>query len=488
MSLWQSLLITLLRSLVVALVALPLCRQLSRGLRSSQRGRWLAWWLLLLPIVAPKLVTGFGYANFSLSLVPYPIWNELFYGLLLLVSVVPIGTVISHFAPPPPLSREALFCARLVRGHRPNVGEQPKFQLPLRDRLPPETAATSIMFLLAFQEFELASLLGVASWTVWLFDAHAGGLLLTESLRYTIMPLACELLILAITVSFVWRDFGKRSAAERFSAQQSTAAVRVLWSYGLLTAVVFCLVPWSFVLQSAWSGWSQLNRNPMVLQETLAGSLVACLAAAMAYATAMAWLHDRQRAASASSAHARQGLRGPLVRWGLPMFGLPGMLGSLVLGLCTLFLFQTDVLQWCYSTPVPWTLGLILFLLPRAMLLILLLGLLRTPEARYLTQLLSDSPVDHQRYQARDLEWHGKWAFHLLAFACLFFWGYGDLTIASILSPPGIVSAPVRLYNLMHYGQSAVLAAMVIVAFGIPSLIVATCVLFRRPLQRGLLS
>ena len=48
-----------------------------------------------------------------------------------------------------------------------------------------------VVFLLAFQEFEIASLMGVTagdahspvSWTVWLFDAHAGGVPLAESLR-----------------------------------------------------------------------------------------------------------------------------------------------------------------------------------------------------------------------------------------------------------------------------------------------------------------
>ncbi len=41
-----------------------------------------------------------------------------------------------------------------------------------------------VVFLLAFQEFEIASLMGITtgdahspvSWTVWLFDQHAGGL------------------------------------------------------------------------------------------------------------------------------------------------------------------------------------------------------------------------------------------------------------------------------------------------------------------------
>ena len=34
------------------------------------------------------------------------------------------------------------------------------------------------------------------------------------------------------------------------------------------------------------------------------------------------------------------------------------------------------------------------------------------------------------------------------------YWAYWELTLASLLLPPGMVAAPVRLYNLMHYGQS----------------------------------
>jgi hypothetical protein len=58
------------------------------------------------------------------------------------------------------------------------------------------------------------------------------------------------------------------------------------------------------------------------------------------------------------------------------------------------------------------------------------------------------------------------------------------LTAAAILSPTALVSAPVRLYNLMHYGHSAVLSAMVVAAFGIPALLVGALMWLRQPVLR----
>ncbi|MFO1021153.1 MAG: hypothetical protein U0903_10710 [Planctomycetales bacterium] len=54
------------------------------------------------------------------------------------------------------------------------------------------------MFLWAYQDFDLASLMGVSSWTVWLFDAQVGGLPLAETLWKTRGPLLLELITLGL--------------------------------------------------------------------------------------------------------------------------------------------------------------------------------------------------------------------------------------------------------------------------------------------------
>ncbi len=115
MSLWEACSWTLLRSAVLVALALPVCFPLCRLLSRTAGGqRRLVWTLLLVPLFAPHLVTGYGYSNFSLSMIHHPVWNEVLYDLLVLFSVVPVGVVLLYFAPPPPLSGEALHCSRLV--------------------------------------------------------------------------------------------------------------------------------------------------------------------------------------------------------------------------------------------------------------------------------------------------------------------------------------------------------------------------------------
>jgi ABC-type Fe3+ transport system permease subunit len=57
--------------------------------------------------------------------------------------------------------------------------------------------------------------------------------------------------------------------------------------------------------------------------------------------------------------------------------------------------------------------------------------------------------------------------------ALLFYWAYFDLTASAILAPPGMTPVTVRLYNLMHYGRTAVLSAMVMVSFAVPVVLAA---------------
>ena len=186
MSFWSSLGITTLRAFVVLFVAMPICWWLTNFMRTYARSRSI-WLLLLLPAIVPRMLTGYGYANFSISLVPYPLWNELLYAVLLLISIVPVGTVLCYFAPPPPLSPEAIHCQTLATQGPSKLNWQ-----RLLNSYGRFSGAAGILLLLAFQEFELASLLGVVSWTVWLFDAQAGGLMLRASLQYALVPLFVE--------------------------------------------------------------------------------------------------------------------------------------------------------------------------------------------------------------------------------------------------------------------------------------------------------
>ena len=82
MSLTEACAWTLLRSVIVALASIPVCRLLANQLNASPAWeRKLAWAALLVPFFSPELIVGYAYRNYSLSLVHYPVWNEILYML-----------------------------------------------------------------------------------------------------------------------------------------------------------------------------------------------------------------------------------------------------------------------------------------------------------------------------------------------------------------------------------------------------------------------
>ena len=280
MSLWVALGITVLRSAILVAVAIPICLWLKAFAQTNQRFRSLAWLLLLVPVIAPRMLAGFGYANFSLSLVAYPIWNELLYAMLLLLTIVPVGTVMCYFAPPAPISRDAMHVLTLA-----DRGET-RLSTAMRGPASQFVAAAGLMFVLAFQEFELASLMGVSSWTVWLFDAQAGGLILTESLRYAVLPVLCELLVVGVVGWIVWKNAGLVARPQESHRPISALGRSGAWGYLALSFVLFCCVPWSFILHAAVLGLPQLSNNFTIGNDIVAGCLFAFLATALAFVLA----------------------------------------------------------------------------------------------------------------------------------------------------------------------------------------------------------
>src|SRR5262249_21697536 len=61
----------------------------------------------------------------------------------------------------------------------------------------------------------------------------------------------------------------------------------------------------------------------------------------------------------------------------------------------------------------------------------------------------------------RTLRWMLETRRQAWALFLLFCWGYFDLTVSAMLSPIGVTPVTVRLYNLMHYGHTPVLSALV---------------------------
>jgi hypothetical protein len=108
---------TLLRGLIIGVLAVAAALLLRTLLADRRRPvRQVAWILLLAPYFTPVLLTGYAYANFSLSLIHHPAINAVFYSALLWWKFTPIAAVILHFTPAP-ISAEAIKVERLEIPH-----------------------------------------------------------------------------------------------------------------------------------------------------------------------------------------------------------------------------------------------------------------------------------------------------------------------------------------------------------------------------------
>jgi hypothetical protein len=489
---------TLFRSLIIGVLAVAAARLVVTLLADRRRPvRQAAWILLLAPYFTPVLLTGYAYASFSLSLIHHPALNTAFYSALLWWKFTPLAAVVLYFTPAP-ISAEAAFCHRLARGdtgstRAPRVSDRAPRSDNARHRAwtsrdgarravdggvnrrtrgacaPPAVvasrwifliragcaggpvAAFAVVFLCAFAEFEMASLMAVKSWTVALFDAHAGGLALGESLHRMAGPLLCQ--AAAITAAFV--VLGRRQVIPGRRREGGSVSRWLAWCH-LVTAFIFVLaIPAAMVMWGTIRGFGLLVENFVLSREILASLLFAAGASTLA-SLAGIWF------GAAAGGH-----RTPSAFWKMILVAavFAGLLGPLVLSLTVLAAVQLPGLILLRDTPVPlvFTLGLVLF--PVALVLKRVLESTRRQDALHLAALLDKSRA------ARELTWRLGTSGKFWAVALLFVWAYWDLTASAILAPIGMTPVTVRLYNLMHYGQIAALSAMTCAALVAPILI-----------------
>jgi hypothetical protein len=519
---------TLLRSLLVVVAILPLCAACRRLLEplTGHRGTW-AWALLLVPFFVPELAVAYAYSNFSLSLIHYPVWNELLYAALIAMRLVPAGTVILRFSPPSPISIEAWHCRRLAARSEPGAFRRMQASLGFAIRGPWRASipAFCLIFILAFQDFEIASLMGTIAWTVWLFDAQAGGLPLGDSLQYALLPVGCAAAVLLPGLWFVCQSRRLQSPAGATVKPLSRPWSAGLWIYLVLAAIVVCGVPAAMIGRGTIDGFSALLQNSAqarsmateIVTAGLLGVIAAvgamlivswCLGRTSGNTTTVGWTtgpsHNvggtsnpslpGQTPNQADRPHDGAGQRSILqgLRWErmgpvlAVLLSLPGLCGALVVSLTVLAVFQWPLLNVFYNSPlpIPVVVALLVYLMPRALLLQVLLLAARRREALYLGELLSRSADAGQRQQGRELSWQMRGRGQFWAAVLLAYWGYLDLTAADLLAPPGVVSAPVRLYNLMHYGRSSVLSAMTCATVLAPAIAIVVAGAVRRQVFR----
>lgn len=439
--------LTLLRSLMVGTLAVATARAL-RGVLADARHSWrrAAWVMLLAPYFTPVLLTGYAYASFSLSLIHHPDLNAAFYTALLWWKFTPLAAVILHFTPVP-VAAEAVHCHRLAQGN--SRWSEWKFLLRAGCGAGP-LAAFAIVFLCAFSEFEMASLMVIKSWTVTLFDAHAGGLALGESVKRTAGPLACE--AAAIVAAFAL--LRRRRFTPPHPNMRETPHHRFAWLYLVMALAFVLLIPAGRILWGAFNGLALIWNNFVLGREILASLLFAAGASVLAGLAALYFPASRSAG-------------GVAAKCGKVMFvtaALLGLLGPLVLSLVVLAAIQLPGLIAVRDTPLPLVFTLGLVLLPTALVLGCVLALTRQQAPLHLVNLMAPSSA------TRELAWRLSTSGKFWAVVLLFVWAYWDLTASAILAPIGMTPVTVRLYNLMHYGQIATLSAMTCVAMAAPVL------------------
>jgi ABC-type Fe3+ transport system permease subunit len=414
----------LARSALVALICAGAGLALTK-LATARRRQWL-WALILTPALAPAILIGYAYSGFAFSLIRFPFWNEALYTLLCAARLAPVVVLVLVFAPRGMSPSAAFIAADLSLNRRLFL-----------TRWRPLLVATGICFLLASIEFEIASLMAVPHWTVTLFDAQVGGMLLGATLRMATLPCLLVAGIALVLLTILLRQGPVAESAQDPPARGCPQALGAVWlGLALLLLVVY---PLGIILGDGAPSLPLLLGDAWLLRDTGTSTGFALVAALCAW-----WL-------------AGWAVEGGHWRWAVAM-ALPGSTGALLISLELLASFQLPVLRLLRDTPLPLLLALILQILPFALLLILLLRRLRPSTATHLAQ-------------SRELRWRLIGRQHCWAFFLLFFLAFLDLTSTAILAPGGISGIFTRLYNLMHYGHSEKLSAMVIAAVLTPVLL-----------------
>ena len=476
MTLWQATLAAAERALLAALLAwllawllaLLLRRPLGSGVgggvgggtasgtgsgAGGHAGRALLVLAAAAVLLMPRLLVGYAWVGVCARLGVVPEAGgttfALLHAVLLGLGSCPLAAAVLLLVPPPPLTDAALHGARLMMaGGRARASRWRRWRLYAWSLLHGERRrhllALGAGFLVAFQDFELASLLRAPSWTVWLFDAQAGGQALGVTLAQASLPASLELLLLGALALLLARSGGASAtlAAAPTAAPPAPANARVtLLACGAL-ALAFAAV---VVLPAAWvtrdlaAGLDAVAANGLLQREMALSLAVAALAAALAV-TAALWLR-----------------RAPT--WLAALLVVPGLCGGLVLGLGLQALFQLPPLQLAYDTVAPLLLGLALLLLPAAVLLQRVLEPRAADPALHAAALLEPGTARQRRAALAlwlVLRGRRRAVLAALLLGCIAF----EVTTSALLAPVAITPVAVRLYNLMHYGHSPALSAM----------------------------
>jgi hypothetical protein len=408
---------------------------------------WRGWALIAAPLCTPALLVSYTYANLALRLTGTPWLLALFYSALIALKLIPLA-VIARRMFPSPITAEARFCEALI----PNRSFASRLAFRLQALSPVPWITGALVFLLAFTDFELASLLSIKTWTAQLFDAHAGGLALSESLQRVSGPLCIEIVIILALILLA-----RRTTAGEAASQSSTAASRWALPVSGVISLVNSIWPIVKVASHSMPGWSVIGVREAAGEEVLMSLATALVSTLSIWLTLAIVRRNTTRFAIA----------------------LPGLLGALVLSLMILAVLHAQLpgylgspivhKNWAAAlgavgeSPLPLVFAETLMLAPVAALLWFMLASRNPGEKLHLARMAG----------SRRLIWELALEPRAAALGLLFLLSYFEFTAASILAPVQLTPVCVRLHNLAHYGQTSALSAMLFSATMAPIIVLA---------------
>lgn len=459
----------LLRSIIISVVGTCVAQSLVSLAESIPRRhrRWM-WGLVAAPAIVPTLLVGYCYRDTSLTLIHRPVWNELLYGLLVSSQLVPIAVLVLKLTGPLRVSSAAAHAAWLAFRGPCRDGRVRAVLLSLwaRHYAGRYGIAATALFLLSFQETELASLMQSRSWTEWMFTALASGLQWEVALQRVAVPVMIQ--CLAMIPLLVWI----RHLAQSHHDGVKTGGRSSLWAklgaggWLVLSLLLTVLLPTMQLVVGAVRGWGVLAEQPSFPREVGHALLLGVTSGGLASLAAWRILQPGRGA------------------WLRSLGIVPGLLGALPLSVLLAAFFQTDALAFAYDTPGPLILGETLFLVPKAVVLMSVVRLRMRSSSNALADILRRGGDAAQRLRGADLDWQIRGMILFWTVTCVCFLGFMELTVPSQLAPPGVVPAPMVLYNALHYGRIAALATKLFVTLLAPLLVVGLLLAVRRPLLR----
>ena len=494
MNLWQAMLYSGVRGAVIGVLAVAIGAALAElmkwvgiggiggggGIGSGWRGdggerlggrvvrvvlKWGVVMGVLGPMVLPSLVVGYGWGDTSMSLVRHEWLNEVMYCLVLLGRYGVVGGFIMLLGPGDEMGvkGEGRWCAKMA-GLDGGVWGRLKWWCS--GWIGRGVIAFCVVFLLVFGEFEIASLVGVSGWSVQLFDAKTMGMSNGETLMRIGWPTGVQAGVVGLCAWWYMNREGKLGVNDGGVEMRDGGEAEgmggwwvkilrgmgVVWMFAGLLFVV--ILPGVWMMGDAARGMGRLVGDGMFSEDLGWSALYAGAGSAGAIGL-LAMVRGLGR-------KMKMGTMVDVVIGGIAAVGLSG---GLVVGLVMVQLLQLKGLEWMYGTWLAVGMGLAVVLMPIVWVLGLLARSQRERQAVHIAKMMWRGGHDGGvRRMGMRLWWKGGGRLWYWMGAYVFFQGFFELSASYILHPAGGTPAAVRMYNLMHYGNSQRLSAMVVVS------------------------